>query len=403
MIQAVSEALRFQRPTLPSSEAIEGYLALARTKRWFSNFGPCCELLTARLSEATARSCVPVANATLGLMVAIAALREESPRGAGEALVPSFAFAASAQAAAWNGLEPVFVDVAPATWQLDAEALENALAARRGRVAVVIALSSFGVPSPPPVRARWEKACREAKVPLLVDSAAGYGAAAEDGRAIGAQGDAEVVSFHALKSVTAGEGGAFFCRDEALAARVAQLANFAFDERHQVLRRDGLNAKLSEPAAAIALASLDELAASLAARSERAERLLGLLPAGFERQPRLERGTWQFVPVAAPDSRTRDAVLEEGARRGITLRTYYDPLHRMPAFVACRRADALAITDELASRMLSLPMAVDLDEREIAAIADVIQAAAYAAPAGLRPAAVVPGHARSPGPSTRDG
>jgi dTDP-4-amino-4,6-dideoxygalactose transaminase len=245
-------------------------------------------------------------------------------------------------------------------------------------VAVVIALSSFGVPPPPPVRENWEEACREAKVPLLVDSAAGYGVAAEDGVAIGAQGDAEVVSFHALKTVSAGEGGAVFCRDEAFAAQVAHLANFAFDDRHQVLRPDGLNAKLSEPAAAIALASLDELAAALAARRERAEMLLGLLPARFERQPRAERGTWQFVPVAAPDSRTRDAVLEEAARRGITLRTYYDPLHRMPAFAACRRADALAVTEELAARMVSLPMAVDLDEGEIGAIADVVQVGAYA-------------------------
>jgi dTDP-4-amino-4,6-dideoxygalactose transaminase len=71
-------------------------------------------------------------------------------------------------------------------------------------------------------------------------------------------------------------------------------------------------------------------------------------------------------------------VLEEGARRGITLRTYYDPLHHMPAFAACKRADALAVTDELAARMLSLPMAADLDEGEIAAIAEVVQVAAYA-------------------------
>src|SRR4029453_19340507 len=104
----MSETLRFQRPTLPSGDAIERYLALARDRRWFSNYGPCYEALQARLSEATGRPCVPVSNATVGLMVAIAALRDESPAGAGEALLPSFAFAASAQAITWNGLQPVF-------------------------------------------------------------------------------------------------------------------------------------------------------------------------------------------------------------------------------------------------------------------------------------------------------
>jgi dTDP-4-amino-4,6-dideoxygalactose transaminase len=375
----VPEALRFQEPLLPSSEAIERYLILAREKRWFSNFGPCAELLEARLIEATGRSCVLVSNATIGLMVAIAALREEAPRGAPEALVPSFAFAASPQAAVWNGLQPVFVDVSSCHWHLDPEALEAALDARKGRVAVVIALSSFGVPPPDGVRERWEAICREAEVPLLVDSAAGYGASSEDGVAIGAQGDIEVVSFHALKPVSAGEGGAVFCRDEQLAGRVAHLANFAFDERHQVTRPDGLNAKMSEPAAAIALASLDELATSLAARRAHATRMIDLLPVDFEQQTGNVRGTWQFVPVAAPERQTRTAVLEEAARREIGVRTYYDPLHLMPAFGDYARADDLAVTEDLGARILSLPMAVDLEDAEVDAIADMVQVGAYAA------------------------
>jgi dTDP-4-amino-4,6-dideoxygalactose transaminase len=375
----VAEVLRFQRPTLPSGEAIERYLALAREKRWFSNFGPCSELLRARLTEATARPCVPVSNATVGLMVAVAALGEEAPHEAREALVPSFAFAASAQAAAWNGLQPVFVDVARGHWHLDPDCLEAALDARRGRVAVVIALSSFGVPPPAAVRKRWEAACKQAGVPLLVDSAAGYGAVSEDAVPVGAQGDIEVVSFHALKAVSAGEGGAVFCRDEELAGRVAHLANFAFDERHQVTRANGLNAKMSEPSAAIALASLDELPASLAVRRELAVKLLGLLPEEFEQQTDNRRSTWQFVSVAAPDPQRRTAVLGEAARRQMGFRTYYDPLHLMPAFADSPRADDLAVTDDLGARMLSLPMAVDLDDAQIAAVAETVQVGAYAA------------------------
>ena len=243
----MSGPIRFQAPTFPASDAIERYFRLAREARWFTNFGPCDELLRSRLAEATGRPCVLVANATLGLIVAIAALRRRAPAGATEVLVPSFAFAASAQCAVWNGLDPVFVDVAPDHWQLDPDSLALALDERRGRVAAVVALSSLGVPPPHAVRRRWESACAEAGVPLVVDSAAGFGALAADGVPVGAQGDAEVVSFHALKPLSTGEGGAVFCRDEELAAEVTSLINFSFDPRHQVQRPDALNAKLSEP------------------------------------------------------------------------------------------------------------------------------------------------------------
>jgi dTDP-4-amino-4,6-dideoxygalactose transaminase len=181
-----------------------------------------------------------------------------------------------------------------------------------------------------------------------------------------------------LKPVSAGEGGAVFCRDEALAELVAHLANFAFDDRHQVTRPDGLNAKISEPAAAIALASLDELPSSLAARRRHAQVVLSLLPDDFKQQVEYEQGTWQFVPVAAPDAHTRASVLEEAARRGIGLRTYYDPLHLMPAFAGWPRADDLAVTEDLGARMLSLPMAVDLDNQEISAVVEMVQAGAHA-------------------------
>ena len=371
-----SDSIRFQRPTLPSAEAIERYLSRSREERWFSNFGPCAELLRERLTEAAGRPCVVVANATLGLMVAIASLRRFAPRAAREVLVPSFAFAASAQAVVWNGLAPVFVDVAPHHWHLDPGALERALESRRGRVGVVVALSSFGVPPPPAVRRSWQELCAEAGVPLLVDSAAGFGARAADGVAIGAQGDAEVVSFHATKPLAAGEGGAVFCRDEELAAEVASISNFAFDAEHRALRADGVNAKMSELAAAAALASLDDLDGALAARRERALHLQSLLPAGFERQLGHEQGTWQFVPVAAPDAETRERVLAAAAQRGIALRTYYEPLHAMPAFSAYEQSDRLGVTADLGRRILSLPMAVDLDETEIAAVADSVRAGA---------------------------
>lgn len=366
--------LRFQRPSLPSAAAIEGYLQLARDDQWFSNFGPCCRLLEERLADRTGCYAIPVANATLGLMVAIAALRPRAARGATEALVPSFAFAASAQAAIWNGLEPVFVDIDPEHWHAAPHAVEQTLRGRPGRVAIVVALSSFGTPPPPDVRAAWERTCADAGVPLLVDSAAGFGAVATDGTPIGAQGDAEVVSFHAVKPLAIGEGGSVFTRDRGLAAELRRRIEFGFDGRRTVTRRFALNAKLSEPAAAIALAALDELDRGLAARRAAAMRIVHRLPAGFRPQQGCEHGTWQFVPVTAPSAAVREVLA--AARDAIEVRTYYEPLHAMPAFASSPRAASLDVTDDVSRRILSLPMAADLTDAEIETIVGSLVATA---------------------------
>ncbi|OAI55368.1 hypothetical protein AYO48_03775, partial [Gaiella sp. SCGC AG-212-M14] len=337
-----SERIRFQRPSFPAAASIERYFALSREERWFSNRGPCWWLLRERLTDATGCECVPVANATLGLMVAVAALRQRAPRNARQALVPSFAFAASAQAAVWNGFEPVFVDVDALHWHVAPDALELALAERAGEIAIVIALSSFGTPPPLEVRHRWEEACAAADVPLLVDSAAGFGARAADDRPIGSQGDAEVVSFHAVKPLAVGEGGAVFTRDPELASEILSLTEFAFDESKAATRLNGINAKMSELTAAVALAALDEFPAALETRRGVAQQLLGELPKAFLPQLQHELGTWQFVPVAAPSARIRDEVL--AAADAVEIRTYYSPLHHMPAFAGSQRAGGLGVT-----------------------------------------------------------
>ena len=170
-----------------------------------------------------------------------------------------------------------------------------------------------------------------------------------------------------------------FCATPELADEVLQLSNFAFDGQRQATRADGINAKMSEPAAALLLAALDEYPSALAYRRAAAERILSELPPGFAPQQGCRQGTWQFVPIAAPDRGARASVLDV-ARGTVETRTYYEPLHRMPAFATCSRASELAATTWLADRMLSLPMSANLTDREIATIVGVLRAAAAQPP-----------------------
>jgi dTDP-4-amino-4,6-dideoxygalactose transaminase len=367
-------ALRFQRPSLPSGEEIERYLALAREEGWFSNAGPCWRLLRDRLAERVDAFCVPVASGTLGLMAAVAAVlgQPRRPSAGREVLVPSFTFPATVQAAAWAGLTPRFLDIDAGHWHLDPEHLEEELRTRGDDVALVLAVSSFGTPPPPDVRRRWERACRSAGVPLIVDSAAGFGAVAEDGVAVGAQAPVEVVSFHATKPFAVGEGGAVFTRDVAVRDRVERMINFGLGPDRRVSLAGGFNGKMSELHAATGLAVLDGFDAVLESRRSLAERLRRRVGQGVSWQEGCERSIWQFVPVAFGHALER-AAAERRCRGRIEVRAYYAPLHRMRPFrdrpVAGR---GLERTDDLSARLLCLPMANDLTPDELEQIAAAI-------------------------------
>ena len=300
-------------------------------------------------------------------MVSLRALCERSPTSRREVLVPSFTFAAVVDAIVWCGLQPVFADVEAETWHLDPEQVELAIETRGEQLAAVLACSTFGTAPPLAVQQRWESACAVAGIPLLVDSASGFGALDESGRLLGRQGDAEVFSFHATKPFAIGEGGAVVTEDADLAVEMRSLLNFGLDEHRTPRRRHGINAKMSEIHAATGLAVLDGYDQTLDRRRMLAERIrVPLERAGFSFQPGAERSTWQFVPTLAPSPQARAAVLAVAASSGVEVRTYFDPpLSNSRPFSSSQRMHSLGVTDELSQRILSLPLANDLTDSQV--------------------------------------
>jgi dTDP-4-amino-4,6-dideoxygalactose transaminase len=373
--------IRFQAPALPPVSEIAAYFSAAERVRWFSNQGPCLKLLVERMDAylGPGLHCVPLANATSALALGLRALaRTDGPRR--EVVLPSFTFAAAVSAVLWAGLEPVFVDVEEGSWHLCPDALDAAL--ERGTIAAVLAASTFGSPPSEAIRARWQTAGAQAGVPVLVDSAAGFGAVTGGGERLGRQGTAEVFSFHATKPFAIGEGGLLVSADAELAGRVSRLANFGF-QAGSVAAEVGFNAKLAEWPAATALAVLDGFGDVLAARRAHAAQLLaGVGPHGYRPQAIDGEPAWQFVPVLAPSRAVRDAAIAIAASDGIELRAYFSvPLHRMPAFGGLPVAGSLAITERLAGRVLSLPMANDQSADDRRRIVAALATATAAEPA----------------------
>ncbi len=374
--------LRYQRPEFPPLAEVARYFEMSETARWYSNGGPCHELLVARIESRMANGALvlPVGNCTLGLMVALAAVTQSMPVARDLVVTPSYTFAAAISAIAWTGRQPLLVDVDPVHWQMSEHALARALERYGSRVAAVLGTSTFGCPPPHETRVRWEQLCQAAGVPLVVDSAAAFGAVTETGQWLGTQGDVEVFSFHATKPFGTGEGGLISTRSRVLRERMARLVNFGFDAERRVLDPLGMNAKLSELQAAVCLAVLDRFDGILAARRSHAARIVdALVPHGFVFQAGCTRSTWQSVPVLAPDAGTRERVRARAEEAGVEVRAYFDtPLHTHAPFAAYPQAGALCVTEDLAARCLSLPMANDLSDDEITRIVGTVCAAVRA-------------------------
>jgi dTDP-4-amino-4,6-dideoxygalactose transaminase len=367
--------VRFQTPELPPAEAIERYFRLSREARWFSNDGPCAQLLSERLSERLGDGlhCVLVANGSLGLMVALRALIEAGPPEAREVAVPSFTYVATIGAILWAGLKPVFVDVDADSWQADPASLERAIEERGDALACLLLCSTFGTAPPIETRRAWGDLALQTALPLVVDSAPGLGSTDEAGRALAGQGDAEVFSMHATKPFAVGEGGLVVTRRADLAERLRQMIRFGLDDDRALPGPPGLNAKMSELHAATGLAVLDRFDESLSRRRATAARMVeALSPHGFRFQVNAAHSSWQFVPTLAPDASARTRALVEAEAAGVELRTYHQPLHLMAPLRAHETVGGLEVTGELGRCIVSLPMANDLDEEVVDRICSAV-------------------------------
>ncbi len=234
---------------------VEEYLAILRRSydaRWLSNDGPAVRELEQRLRERhEVRHCISLANAALGLTMLMQLM---AGGRAGEVAMPAFSYRGLPHFARWAGQSPGFCDVDAATHTLDPA---DAAVRVTERTTSILAVCNFN--SPGDIEA-LEDLSRRSGAPLIIDSVYGLGAS-HGGRTLGGFGAAEVFSTHATKLLNGFEGGYITTNDDDLAEALRWQRNFALPglrppgaDLDHVL---GMNAKLNEAHAAMALASLD--------------------------------------------------------------------------------------------------------------------------------------------------
>jgi dTDP-4-amino-4,6-dideoxygalactose transaminase len=330
------------------------------------------ELAAERLRERLGAPLVVLTpSCTMALELA-AALAEIGPGD--EAIVPSFNHPAAAAAVAKRGAVPVFADIAPDTLGLDPAAAEAALSPR---TRAILPTHYAGIACD--MAALSALASREG---LCIIEDAAHGLCAElDGRPLGALGDAGCFSFDKVKNVTSGEGGAlvvnradWVARAQVLRDRGTNRAEFERGEVPEYTWVDlGAAAVPGELAAAYLLAQLelaDEFAAERrAVWSTYHERLAPAEQAGHLLRPVVPDGRRHdahLYHVLLPGRAERDGAIERLADAGVQAAFHFVPLHSSPAGQRHgRTAGSLPVTDDVAARLLRLPMWPGLSEADV--------------------------------------
>ena len=311
------------------------------------------------------RECVAVNSGTSALQLALMAL---GLRPGDEVIVPSFSFAASANAVRLAGGEPVFADIEPTHFTLDREAVAAAVGPR---TVAVMPVHLYGHPADMTAL----KGIADRHDLAIVEDAAQAHGATWDGRAVGAWGSAGCFSFYPTKNMHSLEGGMVTTGDAGLARTIRLLRNQGMEQRYanEIV---GANMRLTDVAAAIGRVQLTKLSGW----NEQRQANASILSDGLKHvvTPAIaSRATHVFHQYTIRVPSGRDEVQAGLTERGIGSAVYYPtPIHLLKPYLpgnhAGNRDWDLPETMRAADEVLSLPVHPGLTEDELARIVDAV-------------------------------
>ena len=334
------------------------------------------ELETALAAMCGAKHCVAVSSGTDAIQIALMA----EGIGRGDAVfLPAFTYTATAEVPLVLGATPVFVDVDPRSFQIDPAHLERRIAEVRAagklRPRALIGVDLFGQPADWPA---LNAIAAGAELFTLDDLAQSFGATLH-GRPLGTAADATATSFFPSKPLGAyGDGGALFTESDARAELFRSLRTHGEGTTRYEVLRTGMNGRLDSMQAAVLLAKLTVFAEELRARETVARCYDSRLGNAVQVPARVpdSSSAWAIYSILLPDAAARDRVQTALKADGVPTAIYYPrPLHRQPAYRDHHDGASLPVSDDLAQRILALPIHPDLTPEAQAHVCDSVLAA----------------------------
>jgi perosamine synthetase len=293
-----------------------------------------------------------------------------------EVLTSPFSFVASTNCLLYEGVRPVFCDIDPVTLNLDPEA---AAAAAGGSTAGILPIHIFGYPAS---MAAIERLAETHGLEILEDACEALGAVDSEGRRVGTRGNLATFAFYANKQMTTGEGGMTIPTGESSAARLRSERNQgrAVDMGWLDHDRLGYNYRLSDLAAALGVAQVEQLDSILARRQAVADLyeqgLAGIEGVSAPISGRgSERRSWFVYTVRLDPAIDRDATIAALAERGIASKAYLPCIHLFPHLRELGwRQGQFPVAEAAAAELLALPFFTSLGEGQVARVCQELAA-----------------------------
>ena len=327
--------------------------------------GPEVAVLEERLANyAGVKHCITCANGTDALQIALMSL---NPSPGDEVITPSFSYIAAAEAIVLLGLKPVYVDIDPATFNLDVDQIEQKVT---DKTCAILPVSLYG--QCPDFNA-INKVAAKFSIPVIEDAAQSFGAT-QEGRYSCALSDIATTSFFPSKPLGCyGDGGAIFTDSDERAQDLRQIARHGQAGRYNHVRI-GVNSRLDTIQAAVLLPKLSILTEEIEMRNAVAKHYYECLSDAAVQLPIVSNkntSAWAQFTVRV---KNRDQIAATLKEIGIPTTVHYPAaLHQQPALKEVR--SDLPESERAASEVLSLPMHPYLSKEQISEISEKLRGA----------------------------
>lgn len=343
---------------LPPFEEYTAILKRAWDKTWLTNNGELVQELEAKLEDYLGvNNLLFTNNGTLPLQMALKAFNITK-----EVITTPFSYVATTNAILWEGCQPVFVDIDPHTFCIDATKIEAAIT---GDTQAILATHVYGIPCD--VEA-IEAIAKKHKLKVIYDGAHAFGCTYK-GKSLLSYGDISTCSFHATKLFHTVEGGCIIANDEVKANQLMLYRQFGhvYDDYISV----GVNGKNSEFHAAMGLCVLPQIEQIITDRKKISEQYDDAL-SGLVHRPFMDGKliyNYSYYPVIFTSEIELLRVQQNLLQNNITGRRYFYPsLNELPFL----QKQSCPVSEDISRRVLCLPLYAGLHVDDVQVIIDIV-------------------------------
>lgn len=310
---------------------------------------------------------VSASNGTTALHLALAAL-DIGPGD--EVIVPAMTFAATANAVAYTGAKPVFVDSEKETWNIDPDLIKEKITRK---TKAILPVHLYGHPAD---MKRIMAIGRKYNLLIVEDAAEAHGAVVK-GKRVGSFGIAGCFSFFANKIITTGEGGMIVTNNKSFANKARKLRDHGASKRRKYHNPWlGFNYRITNMQAAVGVAQMKKIDGIIEKKRKIAgqyKKLLSPLVPDITLPPESDWAKsvfWMYsILIPSGGKMNRDILIEKLKKKGIETRPFFFPLNKLKRF---KTRERMPVAEELGKTGINLPSSPTLTTLEIDRVCDTI-------------------------------